>query len=523
MEYFNSRKKREQGTAKDLNAYNRGILGNSAVQRMIYEGIEGQWRPYCARSEANRYDLPEEVTEGVYFDAASNRFYQRAEMLPIRLRRAQERAAARAGRGEYRNVTEYYGAKSAAAQAGHSFEITTPFGSCTAERGERGICIVPRYSYADICRPLDAQSVPVKRDICGLILNFLGSAPEANMELARNRRYAMEIGALADELKEVDFLQLEERARIKVFRAYCFIRQSRWDFIESAGLVSGLYQEFTKTLREVREVCRQGVSGRENYGEMLDFSIDILQDDREAAEEAREEGRRRSEICQIMSDEWLDEDEAAEELEKRERRAREEKAREEKAGGEEAAGGGFLSDSDDISVKDSMIMTPEQKTEAMDSSLHDMPSALEELAQAAQEYVCDRLLFYGHIPPAAAMAANVLCGILAAAESSPIRNPTGGKWERAAMREVEKKLNESEASAAVAFSSVFCGGDAPYIPSRTPEEERTLAGSRFPVGGTQQGRNYISGRPMYETEASVRDNLEKGQELLTDASDSSEG
>lgn len=495
---------REHRTLQDMGAQAQRVLGNSVVQRLIFEGKGGKWEPYCARSDPNTYPPPAIVQEGKYFDSACDRIYTREQILPIRLRRAQKRAQDRVRNQNYKNVVDYYGDRSSALQMNQSYEITTPFGSCRAVRSDRGFCIEPRYSYQYICGLLDGiQSVGMKRGICGLILRFLGSTPEENMDLEMNRKYEAEIMDIIAELEGKDFLALNIGARIRIFRIYCDLRQGDRDFLESMGMYQEAYRNLAEGLREVRDAVDNGAADEAYYDGWMDRSIDLLQDEREEQEEAQYESFRHSAVFSLMSRQGLDEDEAEEAFSHTEEADR-------------RPGGG----SGDA-MPDREKLSQAQKVEIMDGLLSDMPARLQEVAQFVPRYAYDPLLLYNNIPENIVSAANVLCGILAAAESSPLRNPTGGKWERAAMRKVEKNLSGWRPSP-TAFASVFCGGDAPYVPSHVPEADRAAADSRYPLGGTQQGRNFISGNNRYETGASANANLAAGEHLLSDESDSSE-
>ena len=103
-------------------------------------------------------------------------------------------------------------------------------------------------------------------------------------------------------------------------------------------------------------------------------------------------------------------------------------------------------------------------------------------------------------------AAACLCGILMLAESHTSRVPTGGKWERAAMRGVLKTKK---------FDWVF-GGNADlgfYIPSHSSRVSQWRAQAKSIVEGRQFG---------FETSASFAKNKELAKKLQDDLSESSD-
>ncbi len=114
-------------------------------------------------------------------------------------------------------------------------------------------------------------------------------------------------------------------------------------------------------------------------------------------------------------------------------------------------------------------------------------------------------------------AAACLCGILMLAESHTSRMPTGGKWERAAMRGVLRTKQ---------FDWVF-GGNADsgsYIPSHSSHasERRALRTGGF-VTGPEQAKSIVKGtKSAYETPISFQVNAHLNRKFEKDLSESSD-
>lgn len=114
-------------------------------------------------------------------------------------------------------------------------------------------------------------------------------------------------------------------------------------------------------------------------------------------------------------------------------------------------------------------------------------------------------------------AAACLCGILMLAESHTSRVPTGGKWERAAMRGVLRTKK---------FDWVF-GGNADsgsYIPSHSSKESEWRAShTNGFVTGPAQAKSIVEDRQSrFETRASFDKNKELAKGLQDDLSKSSD-
>lgn len=114
-------------------------------------------------------------------------------------------------------------------------------------------------------------------------------------------------------------------------------------------------------------------------------------------------------------------------------------------------------------------------------------------------------------------AAACLCGILMLAESHTSRVPTGGKWERAAMRDVLRTKK---------FNWVF-GGNADsgsYIPSHSSRVSRwrALRPDGF-VTGPAQAKSIVEGtKSAFETSISFQANANLSRNLEEDLSESSD-
>lgn len=115
-------------------------------------------------------------------------------------------------------------------------------------------------------------------------------------------------------------------------------------------------------------------------------------------------------------------------------------------------------------------------------------------------------------------AAACLCGILMLAESHTSRVPTGGKWERAAMRGVLRTKN---------FDWVFGrdGDEGAYIPSHASKKAapRKSASAKFPPSARAQAQAIVDGVASdFEKKESFDKNKELAKELQDDLSKSSD-